>query len=179
MHRTFHPPACDGMLRADPDTAPPAPRKERPPVPIRKITDKYHVSPQITPEDFDEIEAAGVRTIICNRPDDENPADLQIAQMQAAAEARGVRFVALPFNQMTLTPEILSSQRETIAQSDGPVLAYCASGTRSTMAWALGQAEIGAQSADDLLAAASKAGYDLSGLRPTLETLVSRANGAD
>jgi len=56
---------------------------------------------------------------------------------------------------------------ELIASTAGPVLAYCASGTRSTVIWALGQT--GKMAVDDILATARAAGYDLQSLRPALE----------
>lgn len=141
----------------------------------RQLSPTYHVSPQIDPADAPAIKAAGIHTVICNRPDDENPAGLQIEAMQAAIEAEGLNFVALPFNQMTLTLEIVAAHRDAIAAADGPVLAYCASGNRCTIVWALGQAEAGAASVEDLLGAATRAGYDLSGLRGTLESLAAQA----
>jgi len=54
-----------------------------------------------------------------------------------------------------------------LARFDGPVLAYCRTGTRSTTLWALTQA--GALPADAIIATAAKAGYDLTGVRPELE----------
>ena len=39
----------------------------------RQITDEYAVAGQIAPEDIAAIKAAGFRSIICNRPDDEQP----------------------------------------------------------------------------------------------------------
>lgn len=145
-------------------------------MPIRPIADRYNVSPQITPDELPDFQAAGITTVICNRPDDENPPPLRMAAMKEAVEAAGMRFVALPFNQMTLTQDIVAAQRDALEQSDGPVLAYCASGNRSTIVWALGQAELGVQGADALIAAGAKAGYDLNGLRPTLTALVQKAS---
>ena len=68
-----------------------------------------------------------------------------------------------------MTPENIARQAELVAAAPGPVLAYCASGTRCSVIWALGQA--GQQPVDDILGATARAGYDLSGLRPTLEAL--------
>ncbi|MBT8412600.1 MAG: TIGR01244 family phosphatase, partial [Octadecabacter sp.] len=53
----------------------------------------------------------------------------------------------------------------------GPVLAYCASGTRSSIVWALGQA--GTMATDEIITAAAAAGYDLSGLKPQLDALAA------
>ena len=107
---------------------------------IRTITPRYAVSPQIAPEDAPAIRAAGFSTVICNRPDGEIPADLQSGVMRQAVEAEGLRFEVLPLTHQTMTPERIAEQTALIAASDGPVLAYCASGTRCTIAWALGAA---------------------------------------
>lgn len=134
---------------------------------IRPITDRYSVSPQIDPEDAAAIKAAGITTVICNRPDAEVPPSHQADTMRAAIEAEGLRFEVLPITHQTLTPDRIAQQAALVDASDGPVLAYCASGTRCSILWALSQA--GQQSADDILGAVERAGYDLSGLRPTLE----------
>lgn len=134
---------------------------------IRPITDRYSVSPQIEPEDAAAIKAAGITTVICNRPDAEVPPSHQADTMRAAIEAEGLRFEVLPITHQTLTPDRIAQQAALVDASDGPVLAYCASGTRCSILWALSQA--GQQSADDILGAVARAGYDLSGLRPTLE----------
>lgn len=134
----------------------------------RTITPTYHVSPQILPEDAQAIKDAGYVRVICNRPDAEVPPALQSSAMQAALEAVGVEFHALPLTHMTMTPDNVARQ-EALAQADGPVLAYCASGTRCTVIWALSQAAN--QPVDDILGTAARAGYDLGGLRPTLEDL--------
>ncbi|MGB7319001.1 MAG: TIGR01244 family sulfur transferase [Planktotalea sp.] len=133
---------------------------------ISPITPTYAVSAQIDPSDFASIAAAGYKTVICNRPDAENPPHLQAAAMAEAAQKAGVDFKVLPLTHQTMTPENVAKQFEYVANAGGPVLAYCASGTRCSVIWALSQA--GKQSADDILAQTAKAGYDLSGLRGAL-----------
>lgn len=134
---------------------------------VRKIVAEYAVSPQIAPEDLPVLAGAGFRTVICNRPDDEVPIELQSATLRIATEAAGLTFVDNPVTHATLTAAV-ATQRRAIEESDGPVLAYCASGTRSSILWSLGQA--GALGVDTVLEAASRAGYDLDHLRPLLET---------
>ncbi|MGH1579211.1 TIGR01244 family sulfur transferase, partial [Planktotalea sp.] len=124
------------------------------------------VSPQIDPSELKDIAAAGFKTIICNRPDAENPPALQADQIAAAAKDAGISFHVLPLTHQTMTPENIEKQFGIVDTADGPVLAYCASGTRSSVIWALSQA--GKQSADDILMQTAKAGYDLSGLRGAL-----------
>lgn len=135
----------------------------------RVLTDQYHVSPQIDPEDAEAIKAAGYALVIDNRPDAEVPPSHQASAMRQAIEAQGLRFEALPITHQTMTAEYILRQAELIAGAEGPVLAYCASGTRCSVIWALGQAET--LGADTVIETAAKAGYNLAGLRPTLETL--------
>ena len=132
---------------------------------IRPITPAYAVSPQIDPADAVAIKAAGFDTVICNRPDAEVPPSHQAAAMRAAIEAEGLRFVDIPVTHQGLNDDMVASQSE--AAATGKTLAYCASGTRSTIVWALGQA--GSQDPDAIIKAAADAGYDLGGLRDRLE----------
>jgi len=135
---------------------------------IRQITPRYSVSPQINPEDFAAIKAAGFTKVICNRPDVENPPSHQADAMAAAAAAAGMPFEVLELTHQTMTPDNVVKQFEMVEAADGPVLAYCASGTRCTVIWALSQA--GKASADEILGTAAQAGYMLEQLRPHLES---------
>ena len=139
---------------------------------IRPLSDSYAVSPQIDPADAEAIADAGYRVVICNRPDAEVPPDLQAGAIRAALEARGLRFVENAFNAQTLSLDHVEAQGRAIDDAEGPVLAYCASGNRSSIVWALSQA--GRQPADALIAAGARHGYQLEGLRPQIEALARR-----
>jgi uncharacterized protein (TIGR01244 family) len=136
---------------------------------IRHLTPRHAVSPQINPEDIAAVAAAGFVAIICNRPDEEVPPSHQAAVMQQAAQAAGLAFHILPLTHHTMTPDRVAQQRSLIDGATGPVLAYCASGTRCSVVWSLGQA--GHLPVEQIMQATAKAGYDLGGLRPQLETL--------
>ena len=137
---------------------------------MRQITADYFVSPQIEAADLPAIAAEGIKTVICNRPDEEVPPSHQAAAIQTAVEAAGLTFVLMPVTHSSMTPDLVAAQHSAIAENDGPVLAYCASGTRCSIVWALGA--VGEMSVDDVLAATQSAGYDLGGMRPTLEAMV-------
>jgi uncharacterized protein (TIGR01244 family) len=136
---------------------------------IRHLTETFAVSPQIAPEDLADIKAAGFSTILCNRPDGEVPPELQADAIRRAAEALGLRFVLNPLSHGSLTMDHIETQGQTLAESDGPVFAYCASGNRSSILWALSQA--GRVPTDDLIAAGARAGYNLEGMRPQIDAL--------
>ena len=136
---------------------------------IRPITDRYAVSPQIDPEDMPQIAAAGFKMVINNRPCAEIPPSHQTDIMAEAAKAAGLEYVVLPITHQTLGPDLATAQMEACTQADGPVLAYCASGTRSTFAWAMGNAA--EMDLDEIWAAASRQGYDLSPLHAYLTSV--------
>ena len=136
---------------------------------IRALTQTFAVSPQIRPDDVPAIARAGYRTILCNRPDEEVPDPMRAEAVRAAAEAAGIAFVSVPLSSREMTPADIRDNRDAIAASVGPVLAYCASGTRSTVAWMFGAA--GSLPTDDLVGAAERAGYPLGHLRDQLDRI--------
>jgi len=133
---------------------------------IRAITPTYAVSKQIHPDDLQAIREAGFKTVICNRPDGEIPEELHANVMAEAAKAAGLAFEVLPMTMQTMSADNIAKQFEFVEKSDGPVLAYCASGNRCSIIWALNQ--VGKQSVDDILEQTANAGYDLSALRGAL-----------
>lgn len=140
---------------------------------IRPLLNGYAVSPQIAPDDLPQIAAAGYTTLINNRPDAEIPGELSGEVMRIAAEAAGLAYIANPVNGGAMTQENVALQAASVAEATGPVLAYCNSGTRSTVVWLFSQA--GQQDTDALLEAARAAGYMLDGMRPQIEHLAAQA----
>ena len=136
---------------------------------IRQITPDYSVSPQVEAADMAALAAAGFTDIICNRPDAEVPPDQSAAVIAAAAREAGMSFHDNPVSHSGLQPGQIERQRDVAAAAAGPVFAYCRTGTRSTIIWALGQ--VGQRPAGDIVAMAAEAGYDIAGLRPQLEAM--------
>lgn len=139
----------------------------------RCITPRYFVSPQIAAEDLQALAEAGFKAVICNRPDAEVPPSHQAEAIRVAAEAAGLRFEELPLTHQTMTLENVAKQRKLAEICEGPVLAYCASGTRCSIVWALGHASD--MTPDTILSKTAAAGYQLDNLRPTLEQLTDKS----
>ncbi len=135
----------------------------------RALTQEYTVSPQIELVDLPRIKAAGYAMVINNRPDGEIPAELHTEKMRQAAEALGLVFVANPVIGGALTMANVSAQAEAMAQAKGPVYAYCASGNRCSILWALMNAH--KHPADDLIEIPARFGYNLEHLRGQIEAL--------
>jgi len=136
---------------------------------LRAITPEYAVSPQIEIGDLPAIKAAGYVMVIDNRPDGEIPPHVHTEAMRAAAEALGLVFVANPVIGGALTMDNVTAQAEAITRATGPVLAYCASGNRSSIVWALAHA--GKRPVDELIGLPALHGYQLDFLRPQIEAL--------
>ncbi len=139
---------------------------------IRPLNDRFAVAPQIAPEDLPAIAAAGYVAIINNRPDGEEPGQPDDATMRAAAAAAGLGYTAIPVGREGLSMPMLDAMTTALTAADGPVLAYCRSGTRSCNLWALAAAKAGRDPAL-LVAQARGAGYDLGAMRPTLDALAA------
>ena len=135
---------------------------------LRQLTPDLSVSPQVQPEDLQALAQAGFRVLINNRPDAEVGPDTDSTAMRAAAEAAGMEYREIPFVPGELTPDMVEAQAEALARP-GRKLAYCRSGNRSTVLWALTRA--GLEPTETLLDTAAGAGYDLSGVRGLIESL--------
>jgi uncharacterized protein (TIGR01244 family) len=128
---------------------------------IRQVTDSFAVAPQLGPEAMSEAAERGFTLVINNRPDGEAPDQPTSREMEAAARAAGLDYVQIPFAGRP-SPDVAQAVCTLAEDAEGPVLAFCRSGTRSITAWSIGQAMTGKRSREELLSLAAAAGYDLS-----------------
>ena len=142
--------------------------------PFRPIAGQVYASPQIGLGAVAAAKAMGITLIINNRPEDESPDQVPGPEIEAAARAAGIDYVAIPVTHAGFSEPQVQAMASALAGAAGPVLAYCRSGTRSTLLWALAEASTGADP-DDLTAAAAGAGYDLGPIRSLLDLLSARA----
>lgn len=137
---------------------------------FRTLSDSVYAAPQIAAEDFARAAGAGVTLVINNRFEGEAPDQIPDGEARALAEAAGLEYVHIPVRMQTLSIGDVEAMKAALDGAAGRALAYCASGTRSTALWALAEARGGAD-VDELIRAADAAGYDLSGLRPALQSV--------
>ena len=134
---------------------------------FRKLDDTISVAGQIAPEDIAEAARQGFTYVINNRPDGEAPGQPSGAEMEAAAKAAGLGYAAIPITHAGFSEAQVIAMGKALDEATGPVLAFCRSGTRSTLVWALARARAG-DKAPELAAKAAAAGYDLSPIRALL-----------
>lgn len=141
---------------------------------FRQITDTVFASPQIGTDAIGAAKDMGIVRIINNRPegesDDQTPGDA----IEAAARAAGLDYVAIPVTNAGFSEVQVDAMRDALESAGGPVLAYCRSGTRSTLLWALARAKAG-DSPAVIASRAAAAGYDVSPIRQLIEMLAAKS----
>jgi uncharacterized protein (TIGR01244 family) len=126
----------------------------------RQLDERTLVSGQIHPDDVAALKELGVTLIVNNRPDNEDAGQPESADIEAAAKAAGIAYRHVPIAR-GLGPSDVEAMRGAMhAVGDGKLLAFCRSGNRSTLAWAVAKSEDGT-SREELERCVSQAGFDL------------------
>lgn len=131
-------------------------------MPFRSLAPDVLVAGQIRIEDLDEAVALGVRHVISNRPDDEEPGQISADRFAAEAAQRGMNFVHAPARGLPGAETVQTV--DAVLATGEPVLLFCKSGMRSAAAWGLASVLSGRLTRQEMLNGAAGAGYDLSGL---------------
>ena len=133
---------------------------------VKQVTPFLSVSPQISEAGLAVLKSQGFQTIISNRPDGEEDRQPSTAALKAAAEALGLSYIHQPIIPGQISEDDIAAFSSVMNSVQGPVLAFCRTGTRAISLWALSEAWHLAPAS--LLETAKGAGYDLSGLAERL-----------
>lgn len=139
---------------------------------FRRVSDTAFVSPQIELKDLAAAKEAGIAVIVNNRPEGEDPSAPNGQDVEAAAKALGLDYMAIPIGHSGFSDAQIDQMISAFTDTSGPVLAYCRSGTRSIFLWALAQAKLGKEP-DTIAQMATAAGYDVAPIRPMLDLLAA------
>lgn len=140
---------------------------------FRLLDQSFSASPQITKADVLEARNRGFAMIVNNRPEHESEDQTTGAEIEAAARAAGLDYRAIPITHSGFSEAQVQALLDALKMAKGPVLAYCRSGTRSTLLWALAQAKQGGE--PSLIAEQARAaGYDVTPVAPLLDMLSAR-----
>jgi uncharacterized protein (TIGR01244 family) len=141
---------------------------------FRKLSDSVLTSPQITLDDVAQAHAEGVGMIVNNRPEGEAADQTPGAAIESAARAAGMDYRAIPISPGAFGEAQVREMVAALGEANGKVLAYCRTGTRSTLLWALAQAALGC-APETIAEAAAAAGYDVSPVWPAMTALAKNA----
>ncbi|WP_428686261.1 TIGR01244 family sulfur transferase [Reyranella sp.] len=144
-------------------------------LPLFPVDDRVSVSGQLKPEDMNELAAAGFTAVVNNRPDGEaffgQP---KAADLRAAAESAGLKFLDLPFSGPRATPDQVRAFADLLSEGDTRVIAFCKSGMRSALLWGAASLANG-RSIDEVLQSARNAGQELGGVAELMTGLAQAA----
>jgi uncharacterized protein (TIGR01244 family) len=135
---------------------------------ITHITPRFSVTGALEPDDMAAVAALGFKAVVSNLPDGEAGAPMSSGEEARLAAKAGLGFRHVPATRHEVFGErVVDGMQQALSDLDGPVLAHCASGIRSALAWAAAAARY--QSADCVLETLKKAGFDLSAVQEELE----------
>jgi sulfide:quinone oxidoreductase len=143
---------------------------------IRKVSDQFSVSGQLVPEAVAELKAAGVRTLICNRPDHEAPDQPEHAAIERRAQEMGIEVRYLPVVHDTIDQQNVDDFAALLAGATFPVHAWCRSGLRSITLWSLAQIKAGADPAAQV-ETATRLGFDFRSFRDRFAPVIAKLRG--
>lgn len=133
---------------------------------LKRLNTELAASPQIEPSDIETLAALGYRSIIGNRPDGEASDQPDWVSIKAAATARGMEAIQIPVIASQITDADVKAFRKALTELPKPIAAFCRTGTRSTLLWALVNA--GNLTVDERISIAAAEGYDLNPFREQL-----------
>ena len=131
------------------------------------LTPNLSALPQPLPADIGELANRGYRSIIGNRPEGEAPDQPTGNEVKAAALARGMEAVHIPVVASQIDEADIRAFREALENLPKPIAAFCRTGTRSTLLWAL--ANQASLTVGERIRIAAKEGYDLEPFRDLIE----------
>lgn len=98
---------------------------------IRKLTEDFSVAAQLLPIQMEDVHKAGFRSVICNRPDGEEPGQPSYAEIKDAAGLAGLESRYIPVVPgLAGMAEVLKTT-QALDDLPKPILAFCRSGARS------------------------------------------------
>jgi sulfide:quinone oxidoreductase len=145
-------------------------------VEVKKVSDQFSVSGQLTPDAVPELHAAGVRTVICNRPDFEAPDQPTHRAIEQRARELGMQVHYLPVVHDTISNQNVDDFAALLNDAESPVHAWCRSGLRSITLWSLAQIKAGA-SPTAQVETATRLGFDFRSFLDKFAAVISRLRG--
>ena len=131
--------------------------------PLAELAPGLSAAGKLDRTDIEALAATGVRTIVNNRPDGEDPGQLPADEARNLAEAHGIAYHHIPFTAATLSRADVDAFAAALHSAPQPIVVHCRSGTRSTLIWALTRLHEGADPGS-LIAEAARHGIDIAAL---------------
>ncbi|MGS1015899.1 TIGR01244 family sulfur transferase [Allosphingosinicella humi] len=102
---------------------------------LTRLSDQLATAPQVRRENLREIAASGFVGVINNRPDAEAPDQPSSLELEVEAKRVGLAYWHVPVVPGAMTDKEVHAFAAALDEANGPVLAFCRTGNRSTALW--------------------------------------------
>ncbi|MDR3474357.1 MAG: TIGR01244 family sulfur transferase [Devosia sp.] len=96
----------------------------------RKLDNSFAVAGQITAPEVVTLAEAGFKTILCARPDHEDPGQPSFAEISQRAEQLGLKAVHIPVSG-GVSESAVTRMEKVLRDLPKPIFGYCRSGNRA------------------------------------------------
>ena len=134
---------------------------------LKPLSPDLSVTPQIEIAEVADLAARGFRSIIGNRPEGEAPDQPDWSSLVAEAERHGMSACQIPVVPGQIGRDDVERFADALRDLQTPIAAFCRTGTRSAMLWALANPD--GLSVNERIAVAAAQGYDLVPLLDRME----------
>ena len=98
---------------------------------ITPLNDYFSITQQIQHTDFEALAGMGFKTVINNRPDNEQAGQPSSQALAKAAKKAGVNYHHIPVVPGRATVNDVAKFTDVLEGCSGPILAFCKSGMRA------------------------------------------------
>lgn len=141
---------------------------------LRQLTEDFFVANQLEVGDFATLKQLGFRSVLNNRPNRESAEQPEEAALRDEAERSGLRYAAAPINNQDLTAAEVATTRAALAELPAPICAFCRSGARAMLAWAIINSQDNNEA--DVLSCVRAAGFQDSDVAQRLRNYYEQTN---
>ncbi|NNH60380.1 TIGR01244 family phosphatase [Rhizobium laguerreae] len=129
-------------------------------MPVTAISEKLSVSPQPSVEDIRSLRDQGFKSLINNRPDNEDTSQPNTRIERQEAKHCDLSYTFIPVTAGTITEADVRAFQRAVDESDGPVLAHCQTGKRALNLYLIGEVLDGSMSVDKVVEFGRSRGFD-------------------
>ena len=140
---------------------------------MKRIYKNFYAAHQIQAKDIAQIKQEKFEYVLCNRPDNEVQDQPSAEVIKSECLANGIEFLHLPISPGDFNLEVIM-ETEKVLKTAKKTLAYCRTGTRSTMLWAFAKTKD--LEVDEVLKITDHSGYNFQHLKELLETYKSTSS---
>ncbi len=135
---------------------------------LQPLSPDFSVTPQIEIAEIADLAACGYKSIIGNRPEREAPDQPAWGSLVAEAGRHGMSARHIPVVAGQIGPKDVKCFADALHTLPTPIAAFCRTGTRSAMLWALANPD--ELSVDERITTAAEHGHDIASLRDRMES---------